>query len=172
MIDYHEYILPLLNQGLDHSQIAARLTADPRRYPVVSMTAGAISAALAAMGYDGIAVVDRLIPALDAATQNSPTMRIVMADVQNGGTVDIGNPMVRQLIAQLATPDDANAVLGLVQVPPPVTAAVVGSIVAEHQQTEAWNANRLRIAAADEAVQQLSLPDRANASAVRAAWQT
>lgn len=148
---YNSLVSPRLEKGMsDSALIAASITADDTRYPEAQFTLEQVAVALTTnLVADPSGVVTRLVTSLQDYVTASGDILVShklnrVLDIENPGTIDLGNFLQRQLLLQLAAnPDlsieqaDVDALLSLAEVPAPVTEAEVDAAVAAKAQAEA-----------------------------------
>lgn len=138
----YEDIRESVEAGKTSTEIAEEQTRRSSRYPEVRYTVNEVAVALTDKGIDADPIITSLMSALAIEADNSYLIRGKLDELSAGGTIDLGSYLQRAMLLKLVADGrisaaDTQAILDLVEVPAPVTAAEVDAVIAEKAAADA-----------------------------------
>jgi len=130
-----------LEAGKTSAEIAEEQTRLSSRYPEARYTVNEIAVALTDKGIDADPIITGLMAALAIEADHSYLIRGKLDELSAGGTIDLGSYLQRAMLLKLVADGrisaaDTQAVLDLVEVPAPVTAAEVDAVIAAKAEAD------------------------------------
>ena len=152
----YEDIKDSVDAGKDLETIAAEQTRRSDRYPEQRFTINEIAVRLSDIGKDANTIVTDLIEALTVEAEYSYLVKGKLAELERGGTIDLGSYLQRAMIKQLVADNRidseyAQDVLDLVEVPAEITTQEIIDAIAEEDARIAEEAEAASQRAAEEA---------------------
>lgn len=152
----YEDIKDSVEAGKDLETIAAEQTRRSDRYPERRFTINQIAVSLTDVGKDANTIVTDLVEALTVEADYSYLIKGKLAELERGGTIDLGSYLQRAMIQKLVADNRIDAVyaqdiLDLVEVPSAITTQEIIDAIAEEDARVAAEAEAEAERVAEEA---------------------